>query len=246
MSKIFACGDVHGHLDKLVAALQEAGLINERLEWCGGNSILVMLGDVIDRGPDSKGVVSLLMRLKWMAQNIGGRVVCLMGNHEMMMLDGLTDDTQGSLWRANGGMTCLLSYGIGIGSYYVKRHTMEILKVHGVYYSELKQHYQIGSTMFVHAGLVPAHNLKWLNHPEYMGHLWVRSHFFDHPDANFLKSNYGVERVVFGHTHQPGFQPLVRHGGAFLGIDTGSGLVGGHVTIVELLDGLEFRVAGQG
>jgi hypothetical protein len=68
--------------------LHEAGLVNEKAQWSGGNTILVQTGDVLDRGPDSKKAMDLIMILQKQAPKQKGKVTSLLGNHEIMNLVG--------------------------------------------------------------------------------------------------------------------------------------------------------------
>jgi hypothetical protein len=86
--RIVAVGDVHGAYDRFVAILRAAGLVDGRGRWAGANAILVQTGDVLDRGPDSRRVLDLLRRLERDAPRSGGRVVALLGNHEVMGMVG--------------------------------------------------------------------------------------------------------------------------------------------------------------
>lgn len=86
--RIVAVGDVHGAYAQFVAILRAAGLIDARERWTGGRAILVQTGDVLDRGADSRKAVDLLRRLERDAPRAGGRVVALLGNHELMRLVG--------------------------------------------------------------------------------------------------------------------------------------------------------------
>lgn len=86
--RIVAVGDVHGAHDTLVRTLQSAALIDEAQHWRGGNAHLVSVGDLLDRGADSRKVLDLLMRLEGEAATAGGRVHVLLGNHEVMNLGG--------------------------------------------------------------------------------------------------------------------------------------------------------------
>ncbi len=90
-SKVVAFGDVHGAYDELVSLLKETGMVNNSLNWSGGNSYLVSMGDLIDRGPRSRDVIELLMRLQNQARESGGAVYVLLGNHELMALTGIRD-----------------------------------------------------------------------------------------------------------------------------------------------------------
>ncbi|KAL6755471.1 hypothetical protein V8C86DRAFT_213861 [Haematococcus lacustris] len=82
--------DIHGDLQQALHALKRLGLIDEALAWVGGRSSLVQTGDIVDRGPDSLAVLHLFHRLKAEASAAGGDVVTLLGNHELMLLQGDT------------------------------------------------------------------------------------------------------------------------------------------------------------
>ncbi len=98
-------GDIHGS-DGLLARLLA------RPECAAGGSRLVVLGDIIDRGEDSAAVVARLMALE--RQRPPGAVICLMGNHERMMLDFLDAPVErGARWLRAGGLQTLASFGIG-------------------------------------------------------------------------------------------------------------------------------------
>jgi len=84
--RVVAVGDVHGDYDAVVAILQKAGLIDSGSHWIGGNAVLVQTGDLLDRGPRSRDVLDLFMALEAEAPRSGGRVVVLLGNHEVMNL----------------------------------------------------------------------------------------------------------------------------------------------------------------
>ena len=86
IERIVAVGDVHGAYDRLIEILKAADLLDARGRWAGGKTHLVQLGDVVDRGPDSRKVIDFYRRLEKDANSAGGRVHYLMGNHEAMRL----------------------------------------------------------------------------------------------------------------------------------------------------------------
>ena len=88
VERVVAFGDVHGAYDELVSLLQSVGVVDASLKWVGGSTHLVSLGDLLDRGPDSRRVMDLLMRLEGQASASGGRVHVVLGNHEAMNLLG--------------------------------------------------------------------------------------------------------------------------------------------------------------
>ena len=87
-SRVVAVGNVHGDLNALVSILQETGIIDDQRRWSGGNATLVQTGDILDRGVKDRQVMDLLMELERQATKGGGRVVVLLGNHEMMNIMG--------------------------------------------------------------------------------------------------------------------------------------------------------------
>ena len=87
-ASITAVADVHGAFDELVGILEHDGLIDAQHHWAGGNTTLVQTGDMIDRGPKPREVLDLLMSLQKEAPKQGGRVVVLLGNHEVMNIMG--------------------------------------------------------------------------------------------------------------------------------------------------------------
>jgi tetratricopeptide (TPR) repeat protein len=89
--RVVAIGDVHGAFDNMVAVLKTAGILDAKLNWKGGNAHLVQNGDIVDRGPQSRKAMDLLMELEEQAEKAGGRVHVLIGNHEAMNVVGILD-----------------------------------------------------------------------------------------------------------------------------------------------------------
>jgi hypothetical protein len=85
---IVAIGDVHGDFDDFVAILRRTGLTDQQNHWTGGKTTFVQVGDQIDRGPKPREVMDLMMALQKEASQAGGRVVSLLGNHEVMNIMG--------------------------------------------------------------------------------------------------------------------------------------------------------------
>ena len=88
VERIVAVGDLHGDYEQFVDVLKTAGLIGRRNKWSGGRAHLVQLGDVPDRGPDSRKILDLLIKLEKQAARAGGHVHALIGNHEAMNMYG--------------------------------------------------------------------------------------------------------------------------------------------------------------
>ena len=88
VERVVAIADVHGAYDAMVATLGNVGLLDEDLAWVGGESYLVIVGDLLDRGPRSRDAMDLLMRIEGEAEAAGGKVQVLIGNHESMNMIG--------------------------------------------------------------------------------------------------------------------------------------------------------------
>lgn len=116
MTAVYVIGDVHGELEKLRDLLRGAELIRkdkgENETWCGRESTLWLMGDLVDHGPDGIGAVELVMRLQQQAAAAGGRVQVLLGNHDMLLLAAHrfgtrpipgSEKTCQDYWQENGG-----------------------------------------------------------------------------------------------------------------------------------------------
>ena len=88
VSRIVAISDVHGAYGAMVETLRNVDVLDEELGWSGGDTHLVIIGDLVDRGPRSRDAMDLLMRLEVEAAEAGGHVHVLIGNHEMMNMIG--------------------------------------------------------------------------------------------------------------------------------------------------------------
>ena len=98
--RVVAVGDVHGAFDNYVSILTEAQLIDARRRWIGGNALLIQLGDVVDRGPQSRQALDLIRRLEGEAAKAGGGVLFLLGNHEFMRIGGDFRDVHAEEYKA--------------------------------------------------------------------------------------------------------------------------------------------------
>ncbi len=98
--RVVAVADVHGSMESLAAILRRAQLTDESGRWTGGRATFVQTGDVTDRGADVRRVLDFLMSLEGQARKAGGRVVPLLGNHEVMNLLGDTRDVGTEAYQA--------------------------------------------------------------------------------------------------------------------------------------------------
>ena len=224
---VWAVSDVHGVTSGLVAALQQAGLIDAASHWVAPpRTALVGCGDYLDRGGDIDGLVALLQRLQAEAAAAGGAVVLARGNHELMpMMARAGAHEWVETWLAYGGRETVAAYGCGVPDAGRPGELLRALDTCAPrlfdWTETLVQAVRWRDVLFVHGGLAPGHSLEDLGVTT-DEHLWVRSGFFDTPwDADVFESYRvaGIGRVVFGHTPQWA-GPTFYHEGRSLGIDT--------------------------
>ncbi len=219
---VWAFTDTHGMLAGLTASLRRAGLIDVANHWIGAPATaLVGVGDYIDRGPDSAGVVDLLTRLSKEAATAGSRIVLVRGNHEQMLLDLLRGDPEwfGS-WLANGGRPFLSSYGLAEPLF--GPPLARLLDQHAAALREWLRRtlpYAIWrNVLFVHAGPIVGGCIADLEDGDLQ--LWKPDTFAG--GAGLLDSRFaryvddGIGRVVVGHVPQDGGPTLVHDGKTLL------------------------------
>lgn len=175
----FVIGDLHGCLDELEALLES--LAPEP------DDTLCFLGDYVDRGPDSRGVIERLVRLR----DEGPICVFLKGNHEDMFLDFLgREGRHGDAFLWNGGNATLASYGCdGMAGEAVAARLPES---HAAFLVALRTHAFLGAFLCVHAGIRPTRPLASQSEEDL---LWIREEFIAHPHPF-------PYTVLFGHTPQ--------------------------------------------
>lgn len=101
--RVVAIGDIHGSIDGLIEILGKTDLIDDDLRWSGGETTLIQVGDIFDRGVHVREVLDLLMRLQGEAAAAGGRVEVLLGNHESMNLFGVYRDANPGVFAEFAG-----------------------------------------------------------------------------------------------------------------------------------------------
>ncbi|OEU64353.1 MAG: hypothetical protein BA870_06000 [Desulfuromonadales bacterium C00003094] len=185
--RLLAVGDIHGCRDLLQELLRQVAP-------CAEDQV-VFLGDYIDRGPDSRGVIDYLLdfRQRW------PQTVFLKGNHEAMLLNFL-DGHERLRYLLNGGETTLYNYR--------EKGQLTIPPSHLQFLRDLRLYFETEHHLFVHAGLRPEVSLKNQKEEDL---LWIRE--------DFLKSKYRWSKtIVFGHT--PMGKPHLKPGR--IGLDTGA------------------------
>jgi len=195
--RIFAVGDVHGRLDLLEKLLD---LIAQDLHAKPPlEATIVFLGDYIDRGPDSAGVVSLLAQ-----GELPAPAVALRGNHEAVLLQFLEDPEILREWRHWGGLETLASYGVD-ARVALRDRTFEparealwraLPREHLAFYLETRLSFESGDYFFCHAGVRPGLPLHRQDEHDL---LWIRD------DFNTFE---GPHEKVIVHGHTPVEAPL--------------------------------------
>ena len=116
--RIVAVGDVHGAYENLLTVLKNAELIDDELDWIGGEAHLVQVGDVIDRGADSRKSMDFYMELQKKAKKAGGRVHVLIGNHEAFNMVGITDYVTPEIYESFSDAKSEKTWERGLKIYY--------------------------------------------------------------------------------------------------------------------------------
>nr|WP_328824627.1 metallophosphoesterase family protein [Mesorhizobium neociceri] len=220
---VYAVGDVHGCYKEL-KSLEEKIALDAR--QFSGRKIIVMLGDYIDRGPQSARVIDHLLALP----PEGFLRVCLAGNHEVAMLNYLDGYLSRDRWLAVGGRETLFSYGVDparLASIYpssdeVDRRVKEVIPAsHIDFLRSLPVLLCSDKFVFVHAGIRPGIDLVAQDEQDLLN---IRDEFFD---AAHLLDRF----VVHGHTPVD----IPRLDGRRLDIDTGA-FHSGRLTAVRIAD----------
>jgi serine/threonine protein phosphatase 1 len=213
--RVYAIGDVHGCLDRLVA-LHEM-IAEDIATRPAEQTTLVHLGDYVDRGADSAQVIDWLINQPPVPADV---FINLMGNHEHMMLAAVVgvDKEAPAQWLMNGGADSLMSWGISraVPSAEWAGH---IPLRHLMFLRDLAISHRIGPYMFVHAGIRPGVALESQTRQDM---LWIRE--------PFLSSQVDHGAIIV-HGHTPKREPIVQPNR--IAIDTGA-VLGGALTCVVL------------
>jgi len=176
---VYAVGDVHGRLDLLGPLLRdiaEDALAAQTAE----RPLLVMLGDYVDRGPDSKGVIDLLLQMQSYARL---ETRTLKGNHEEALLRFLDEPMFGATWLDNGGGPALASYGVQppasrtdpeVWAKASAEFAAALPAAHRAFFENLELMVTQGDYAFVHAGVRPGVALEAQAERDL---LWIRQEF---------------------------------------------------------------------
>ncbi len=210
--RIYAIGDIHGRADLLAQLDRQIGE-DAASAPPGMKKTIVYLGDYVDRGLDSKGVIDHFLT----APMEGFESIHLKGNHEDILLCFLEDISIGPGWFDIGGDATVLSYGVripaGLSSAQRFEHVWKEFRTrfppnHLRFLSDLQLMHQAGDYVFVHAGIKPGVLLEQQRSHDLM---WIR--------GEFLNSKQDLGKVVV-HGHCPTEQPDIQT--HRIGIDTGA------------------------
>lgn len=220
--RIYAIGDIHGRRDLLERLI--ALIVSDAATRPGNKNVLVFLGDYVDRGPDSRGVLDLLCGP--MPDDF--ETVFLEGNHEYMMLRFLADHRAARVFLDNGGAATLVSYGCAPDKNTKLSHQCMLDAVddkHIWFLNGLKLMHLEGDYLFVHAGVNPGIDI---DKQEKADLLWIREKFLDWQGPL-------SQMVVHGHSVTSKPEQLSHR----IGIDTGAWRSGRLTCLV--LEGAERR-----
>ncbi|MGC9323988.1 MAG: metallophosphoesterase family protein [Desulfomonilia bacterium] len=206
MRRRYAIGDIHGCLSKLDELISKIDP--------GTGDTLIFLGDYLDRGTHSKGVVEYLIALSSEAN-----CIFLRGNHEDMLFEFLEYGTNMGLYFANGGTKTIESYLGGEPFVSHDQVARAIPESHRDFFAKLDWYHEDDGYLYVHAGVKPSIPIHLQDTHDL---LWVRDEFIFSPTGL-------AKKVVFGHT--PFSRPMVKEDK--IGIDTGA-VYGGVLTAVQL------------
>ena len=213
----YVIGDIHGCLDELGYLIEELPL-----EACDR---LIFLGDYIDRGPDSNGVISFLLEL----ENAGYELIFLKGNHEDMFLSYLGLGGQhGDMFLYNGGRATLASYGYSTPIPLPDEALSLIPPAHVKFYEKLASYYLMEPFLCVHAGIHPLKSLKDQTESELF---WIRNQFI-------YSSHMLPYTILFGHTPQ---NDVLYDLPFKVGLDTGL-VYGNKLTCLEATEKVLYQV----
>lgn len=220
---LYAVGDIHGRRDLLEGLLSEIRKDAEPIK--AKRRMLLFVGDYIDRGADSCGVIGIVS-----APIPPFDTVCLKGNHEQVLLEFLADPSMWRQWREFGGGETMASYGVN--TKLLTEEPDDPVRIRDAFLAALpdrhydflrglKVFYECGDYYFVHAGLRPGVPLSRQVETD---QLWIRDKFFSAGNA--------FEGRVIVHGHTPRSAP--EHKPYRIGLDTGA-YASGCLTAARLL-----------
>ncbi|KAI9593805.1 Metallo-dependent phosphatase-like protein [Syncephalis fuscata] len=237
--RVVAIGDLHGDAENGIAVMRMAKIVDAQNRWIGGNTVFVQTGDVVNRGPDTIELLNLLDSLASQAIKAGGRVIQLLGNHELMDIGGETKHVSEADFKTFGTKE---NY----------KHAFQANGSLGKRLFKLPVVHRVGDTVFAHGGisvtwakvglrstneqatkLMPTYSEEGDKMSGYetsaigpTSPSWFRD-FAKKPKANVCEDIaaslkiLGAKRMVVGHTFQKSGEVLSTCGNTFIVIDVG-------------------------
>lgn len=235
---IYAIGDIHGHLDQLREA---HALIEKDAQSHEGTPCVIHMGDIVDRGPDAKGVINFLIG----GISAGQDWIVLRGNHDQLFLDFVNGGDgrnarlrSGITWQSSvmGGAETLKSYGVKRRALerahtFMARARAAVPAEHVEFLENCPTSYRADEMVFVHAGIRPGFPLDAQDEEDL---LWIRDEFLWH---------MGPHEALIIHGHTPVEEPT--HYGNRINIDTGAGW-GNPLVPVVFENGQCFALSDEG
>lgn len=251
-ARLVSVADLHGDFDHAVNILVSAKLIDkETHRWIGGDATLVQTGDIADRGDHCKQIYELFFRLRSEASEVGGQVINLLGNHEVMNMqgdwryvsEGDIDEFGGleerkKAWSWDGWL------GSEVRNFPVAVVVDRVLFVHAGLLPEMIEHRDLPAlNMAFHAALKQATEKKQKDEPKLLGGhgpVWARDYAYGTRSSNICQKASEVlgkvdaDRMVVGHTIQRDFHVHSKCDGKIILGDTAiSSAYGGAMSFVE-------------
>lgn len=254
--RLISVPDLHGDFERTVTILAAASLIDATsLKWTGGSATLVQTGDITDRGNNAKQIYELFFRLADEARTVGGSVINLLGNHELMNLEGSFDYVSAGDIEVFGGEAERALAWSSKGWLGSRVHQFPVAVV-------------VGNILFAHAGVLPgvletdvaglnedmqtaiavevhmlppqlAKTVKFQHLLGDEGPVWTRAYALDVTDdvcsmASDVLHKVGAVRMVVGHSIQNDFHDHTNCGGRIVLADTAiSSAIGGQMSYLE-------------
>jgi serine/threonine protein phosphatase 1 len=241
--RVFAVGDVHGHpaeLDLILAAMAAAA--SARSDDAGEtgkakDTHLVLLGDLIDRGPDSPGAVA--MAAKWLKDDAFTRRTLLIGNHDLFYFSAVAGHHRAfRSWSINGADAFFEAVG-ATGLHEVRECLIKKIGLEAVtIYEAAESHIEIGNLLFVQAGVLPWATLEdifagdkwrddWVKDGDDWHWAWIRLPFLEHEGPlecdRIVVHGHTSEQLIMRYKGRPLPDPLHQIDGWRLGLDGNRG-----------------------
>lgn len=206
MKRTLVISDIHGELELFNALL-------EKVKYDATEDQLILLGDYIDRGPDSKGVLNRVMELK------SKGAIVLRGNHDEMMVHAMDDEPKArDRWARNNGTVTLKNYDSSIGK--IEMPDSELFRTHVDFIRSLDYFHETDDYIFVHGGVEPdvpvsksdPYRLIWIREEFYLGYKGEKTVVYGHTPTSILLGK-GNHNVYFGENNVIGIDGAAAYGG---------------------------------